>query len=314
MNNNSSILFASILFYLISILSFTLYSNKLCLNYKITFLNSFIFFIIYFSFYKFNSNNEYFNKKLMKIENIVLNKTYENHKIPHIIIQTYHSNFVNPIIASNIKLILKNNPNFQYMLITDQEGIKLIKENFNDYILNAFLKLNVGAAKGDFIRYISLYVYGGIYIDLDSSILINLDNFINYDLDFIFFYDHAYNLMNTPIITTKKNPIILKLIYEVARRIYNNEPNIFIATGPTVFTDVVYNDITNSTIYNVSKNIDINKRKEIFTNHKYYKNGLLLYKQPFFKFRMDNYSNDLLYKNNNKYIVTYNSPTPNLYK
>ena len=29
---------------------------------------------------------------------------------------------------------------------------------------------------------------------------------------------------------------------------------------------------------------------------------------------MDNYSKNLLYDNNKKYIVTYNSPTPNLYK
>ena len=74
------------------------------------------------------------------------------------------------------------------------------------------MKLNIGAAKGDFIRYIALYLYGGVYIDLDSSISINLDTFINYNLDFIFFYDHAYNLMNTSIITKKRNPILLKLI------------------------------------------------------------------------------------------------------
>ena len=120
--------------------------------------------------------------------------------------------------------------------------------------------------------------------------------------------------MNTPIITKKNNPIILKLIYEVSKRIHNNEKNIFIATGPTVFTDIIFNDITNKNIYNVSQNIDTNKRKEILINNKYYKNGLLLYKKPFFKFRMDNYSKNLLYDNNKKYIVTYNSPTPNLYK
>lgn len=176
------------------------------------------------------------------------------------------------------------------------------------------MKLNIGAAKGDFIRYIALYLYGGVYIDLDSSISINLDTFINYNLDFIFFYDHAYNLMNTSIITKKRNPILLKLIHEVAKRINNNEQNIFIATGPTVFTDVVYNEITRENIYNVSKYVNEKKRKYIWLKNKYYKNGMIVYKNKGFKFRMDDYSNDLLYDNNDKYKLSYNSPTPNLYK
>ena len=120
--------------------------------------------------------------------------------------------------------------------------------------------------------------------------------------------------MNTPIITKKNNPIILKLIYEVVKRINNKEQNIFLATGPTVFTDVVFNDITKQNFYNVSQSIETKKRKEILINNKFYKNGLLLYKKPFFKFRMDDYSNNLLYSEQNKYIVTYNAPTPNLYK
>lgn len=311
--NNYKILLTSLLFYFISIISLKFFNNN-CHSYKIIFINTFIFFIIYLIILKIIYNKEYFQVNTIKISDIVHNYNIKNNKIPKIIIQTYYSNYVNLKIADNIKFILNNNPKYQYFLITDKQGIELIKKYFDDYVLNAFLKLNVGAAKGDFIRYVALYIYGGVYLDLDSSITINLDNFINYDLDFIFFYDHAYNLMNTPIITKKNNPLILKLIYEVVKRIYNNEQNIFLATGPTVFTDVIYNDITNNNIYNVSQNTETEKRKEVFMNNKYYKNGLLLYKKPFFKFRIDNYSENLLYNENKKYIVTYNSPTPNLYK
>ena len=311
--NNYKIILCSLLFYFISLISIKFFDNN-CNSYKKVLTNTFVFFIIYLILFEIIYKKEYFQVNSIKINNIIKNNNKSHHKIPKTIIQTYYSNYVNPMIANNIQSILKNNPDYQYLLITDLDGIELIKNNFDEYILQAFLKLNIGAAKGDFIRYISLYLYGGIYIDLDSSITINLDDFIDYDLDFIFFYDHAYNLMNTPIITKKNNPIILKLIYEVSKRIHNNEKNIFLATGPTVFTDVVFHDITNENIYNVSQNINTNKRKEILINHKFYKNGLLLYKKPFFKFRMDNYSENLLYKENKKYIVTYNSPTPNLYK
>ena len=311
--NNYKIILCSLLFYFISLISIKFFDNN-CNSYKKVLTNTFVFFIIYLILFEIIYKKEYFQVNSIKINNIIKNNNESHHKIPKTIIQTYYSNYVNPIIANNIQSILKNNPDYQYLLITDLDGIELIKNNFDEYILQAFLKLNIGAAKGDFIRYISLYLYGGVYIDLDSSITINLDDFIDYNLDFIFFYDHAYNLMNTPIITKKNNPIILKLIYEVSKRIHNNEKNIFLATGPTVFTDVVFHDITNENIYNVSQNINTNKRKEILINHKFYKNGLLLYKKPFFKFRMDNYSENLLYKENKKYIVTYNSPTPNLYK
>ena len=216
------------------------------------FIVLFIIFVIFIIFNLFIYNYESFTNNKIKINNVLINRL-NNNEIPKIIIQTYKNNYVNSQIALNIQNILKLNPNYNYLLITDKDAENLISSNFTNEIYQAYLKLNVGAAKGDFIRYIALYLYGGVYIDLDSSITINLDTFINYNLDFIFFYDHAYNLMNTPIITKKKNPILLKLIYEVAKRINNNEQNIFIATGPTVFTDVVYNEITHENIYNVSK-------------------------------------------------------------
>jgi mannosyltransferase OCH1-like enzyme len=279
------------------------------------FIVLFIILIIFIVFHLFIYDYESFTNKNNKIKiNNILNNQVNNNEIPKIIIQTYKNNYVNSQIASNIKNILKLNPNYNYLLITDKEAENLISSNFDNDIYQAYLKLNVGAAKGDFIRYIALYLYGGVYIDLDSSITINLDTFIDYNLDFIFFYDHAYNLMNTPIITKKRNSILLKLIREVSKRINNNEQNIFIATGPTVFTDVVYNEITGENIYNVSKYVNEEKRKKIWLANKYYKNGLIVYKNKGFKFRMDNYSNNLLYDNNDKYKVTYNSATPNLYK
>lgn len=317
MNINKQILLNTLIFYFVSILFFkyNILNEPNCLSYKNIIIACLLFTLkIYLVQYFLKKEHFQSNNNLVKIKYIINEHKHIRNKIPQLIIQTYYTNSINIKVANNIKYILNNNPQFEYRLITDNMGIELIKKHFNNNVLEAFLKLNVGAAKGDFIRYIALYVYGGVYLDLDSSITIDLNTFINYDLDFIFFYDHAYNLMNTPIITKKNNPIILKLIYEVVKRINNKEQNIFLATGPTVFTDVVYNDITNNNIYNVSQSTETKKRKEVFMNNKFYKNGLLLYKKPFFKFRMDDYSDNLLYSEQNKYIVTYNAPTPNLYK
>lgn len=106
-----------------------------------------------------------------------------------------------------------------------------------------------------------MYVYGGVYLDLDGSIETKLDNFIQKDVDFIFFYDRDRNIQQWCFMSISKNFIIKKIIEEMVRRINNNEQNIFLATGPTLVTDIIYNLVNNSNIYNVTKNVS--KKKKI---------------------------------------------------
>ena len=107
--------------------------------------------------------------------------------IPKIIIQTYVNNKIPEPIHNNLNQILKNNPEYDYRLITDQEAVEIIKTHFDQRTLNAFQQLILGAAKGDFVRYIALYLYGGVYLDLDASINLDLNTFISPHDEFIFF-------------------------------------------------------------------------------------------------------------------------------
>ena len=256
----------------------------------------------------------------MEIPTFIKAKIADNeiYKIPKIIMQTYKTNKIHNKIYNNIKNFLDINPTYDYYLITDDMGRSLIKKNFNQYILNAFDKLNLGAAKGDFLRYVALYEYGGIYIDLDSSITADLNKCIDHNIDHYIVWDGQCNIMNTPIISKPKNPIILMILNEIVRRINNYEPNIFNATGPTVITDVIYKDITNKSVYNTKKNIPLIERRKLWQESMYYKNGKIVYfscesEVSGIQFRMKDYNNDLLYPNNDKYTVS-DFPTPYLYK
>ena len=245
------------------------------------------------------------------------NYNLSNNYIPKNIIQTYKHNYININIYNNIQNVLKKNSKYNYIFITDMDAYVLIKNNFNQNTLEAFNKINIGACKGDFIRYCALYIYGGIYMDMDGSIEISLDDFIEPDKKFIFFYDYNFNMHQYCLITQKNNIIFKYVIDEMVKRINNNELNIFIATGPTLFTDVIYNLINKTNIYNTNINVDSNDRKQCFINNKYFMNGLILSEDDInnkFLFNMTNYNNNLLYENNDKYEVTYNKPTPNLYK
>lgn len=115
------------------------------------------------------------------------NSNDNNTIIPKNIIQTYKTNEIHPFIYENIMKMLNMNSDFNYYFITDEIGESLIKENFNENTLIAFQQLNTGAAKGDFLRYIAMYIYGGIYLDLDSSIEIEISSIINLNTEYIFF-------------------------------------------------------------------------------------------------------------------------------
>ena len=240
-----------------------------------------------------------FIKKKFKINN--------NQQIPKIIMQTFKNNYLHPMVYENIMKMIKKNPTYDYYFINDEDGIKLIEEHFDEKTLSAFKKLKVGAAKGDFIRYVALYVYGGVYIDLDASININLDDFIPENNEYIFFWEgNKEQITNWCVMIIPKHIIIKKIIDEMVNRILNsNENNILLITGPKLMTDVIYNHFTNSTIYNSYDNlIDGTIRKFIENNNhpvKYFETFTLCCKLKLFSFRFDNYDEKMIYYNEIKY-------------
>ena len=213
--------------------------------------------LLFFISNKLLLNTEYFSNNQTIDIPLYIESTVKNNnlKIEKNIIQTYKNNNINTFIYNNIKHILLLNNDYNYIFITDEIAIDLIKNNFDENTLSAFKKLNIGAAKGDFIRYIAIYVYGGVYLDLDASIETKLENFIPKDATFLFFYDKNKNIQQWCFMSSSKNIIVKKIIEEMVKRIHNNEENIFLATGPTLVTDVIYNYINNSNIYNVTKNV-----------------------------------------------------------
>ena len=251
-------------------------------------------------------------------ENIGLNaKLYTNitkPKIPKIIIQTGNTAKIHRMIYNNIHSILRLNPDYSYIFITDNTAIELIKANFDTNTLNAFNKLKVGAAKGDFIRYIALYVYGGVYLDLDAGITTRLSDIIPTDTEFIFFYNSDVDpkITNWIIMSSPKNVLIKKIIDEMVIRIHNNETNIFLATGPTLFTDVIYNEINNTNIYGFKNIFSIQERVQFLNNFLLkpdYLNGLFYSIDKFadkFQFNFKGYSNSFLYSDVEKYTSDCN--------
>jgi len=197
-------------------------------------------------------------------------------RIPKTIIQTFHTNKIHEELYNNIELMRKLNPEYDYRLITDEEGIELMKQNFSPRVLSAFQQLKLGAAKGDFIRYIALFLFGGVYVDLDASIQLDLNTLISPNNEFVFFINGDINLEQFCFMIRPKHEIMLKIIEEMVIRIENKEGNIFKATGPTLFNDVVYNMMNNTSIYDTNTNVSSDDRAICYSNNNSFMGGRLL--------------------------------------
>jgi len=69
-------------------------------------------------------------------------------------------------------------PDYQYILWTDENNLKLIEEEDPSFV-DAYNSYNHYIKRADAARYYYMYVYGGIYADLDFECLRNFDNILN---------------------------------------------------------------------------------------------------------------------------------------
>ena len=168
--------------------------------------------------------------------------------IPKIIHQTFKSSKLPFITRWHISRFRKKNPGYAYEFYDDARIETFIREEYSSEIYHSYKKLNIGAAKADFFRYLVLFKKGGIYLDIDSGINCSLDDFIKPD--------------DSAIITLERNPLLFvqwgliyspkhlfleKTIEMVLENIHQNKfPNdVHQMTGPTVYTQAIQECLKN---------------------------------------------------------------------
>jgi hypothetical protein len=93
--------------------------------------------------------------------------------IPRILHQTFSARSrLPPILAENCQAIEALNPDFEYRFYEDHDCETLIKEYFGKDILARYLLIDpaFGAARADFFRYLCLYSFGGVYLDIKARL------------------------------------------------------------------------------------------------------------------------------------------------
>jgi len=130
--------------------------------------------------------------------------------IPKIIYQTWKTKQLHPNCVAIRDSIQALHPDYEMKLYDDADMEAFIKDNYNDTIYKCYKKLKVGASKADLWRYCILYKYGGVYLDMDATIVRSLDEIIKEDDQCIITREGNPGIFNNWIMMFEKEHPILK--------------------------------------------------------------------------------------------------------
>jgi len=94
--------------------------------------------------------------------------------IPKLIMQTWKNNHVPDHWLPSQLSVKKFMPKWKYVFMTDEDNRNFCAKHFPD-LLDFYDGLQYNIQRADVIRYMFLYVHGGIYMDLDIELINPLD-------------------------------------------------------------------------------------------------------------------------------------------
>jgi len=210
--------------------------------------------------------------------NYYTSKTVIKNNVPKIIIQTWKDRDIPAKYLPLIDNIKKHNPEYEYLFFTDNDILSFMKQHYPDYI-KTYEKLPIKIQKIDFFRYIAVYHYGGIYMDLDMDGITNMDDILQYKAVFPVDeyitdrlshhkrYKYYYNnnqkflLGQYAFAAEPKNEFVKLLIDNIHNNIHtivksvnhNDEEYVFKTTGPD-YVSKVYMDYANKSTIHILDN------------------------------------------------------------
>lgn len=109
-------------------------------------------------------------------------------------------------------------PHWKYILMTDEDNRNFCKKHFPDF-LPYYDAFEYPIMRADAIRYMHLYIHGGLYIDLDIEVKKALDPFFYEDHDLYFVRSGTFGsyYTNALMAAKAKQPFFLKCIEDMKK-------------------------------------------------------------------------------------------------
>ena len=114
------------------------------------------------------------------------------------------------------KTIEKYAPEYQHIILDDEEGKIFLQEYFTPIVLQTFNALKLGAHKADLLRYCLLYVFGGVYMDISTELIMKISDIFVDKTTLYIVLSTAKNSIHQAIISSPPNKrIFLSLINHI---------------------------------------------------------------------------------------------------
>lgn len=214
-------------------------------------------------------------------ETIELPTIEESKDINKTIYRTYYDLSFKSSFQKAIDATQKNMPYYEQVYYDDDDIEDFIRIHYSERILKAYLSINsdYGPARADFFRYLIIYKYGGIYLDIKSSIVKDIREeiekypnhlFTSKGRDKIIDYPNNFGILpvlrnnynwsdfsgikygeynNWHIIAPAGHPVLGKMIQQIVSNIelglkekdmYNHgEYSVLALTGPLLYTKII---------------------------------------------------------------------------
>lgn len=216
-----------------------------------------------------------------------------NQYIPKIIIQTWKTSNIPVKYDPLMQSIKQNNPDYEYKFFSDEDIDTFLRTNYPEYH-HTYEKLPLKIQKIDFFRYVAVYHYGGIYLDLDMKGLKNMDDVLKYKVVFPVdeyiskehgqnpryksYYDNnqRFLLGQYAFAAEPNNTFIKEIIDNIHKNInktvkmvnHNSDDYVYKTTGPDFVTTIYMNSSVKKQIFV----LDNGKRQYFgdYAQHKYF--------------------------------------------
>ena len=131
--------------------------------------------------------------------------------IPMVIVQTYYNKSVIPQkVFNNIKEFAEG---YKHIIFDDVEVVHFLSKHYDWKVVDTFQKMT-GAHKADLFRYAYLYVKGGVYLDIKTSLILPIEEVIPLsDSVYTVLSIHQGVIYDGFIASPPGNPLFLSLVH-----------------------------------------------------------------------------------------------------
>jgi mannosyltransferase OCH1-like enzyme len=163
--------------------------------------------------------------------------------IPKIIHQTWKNTEIPENWKFGVEECKKIHDDYEYKLWTDDMMEDFVKKEYSDFY-ETYKSYKYHIQRCDAFRYLVLYKYGGIYIDMDIVCKKKLDNLLKYDIVFTKSPNVTHLFTNAFYMSTKNNKFIKYCIDNLPknaknRLLFGKHSHVVYSTGPNFLSNMI---------------------------------------------------------------------------